>query len=243
MPTACCRQVRKEGNNRCHHFYLYRPAYWILVLPLEYEANQAKPRAGDEIQPNLEAPPAAFPSVQTRHFSIRVRGRVHMDSLLPVSNGTNLQDDNDDDEALALPSRLIIYTQHDYIQHRGLNNKLDLIRFILELVTSGASYSFFIITQALATSQLNSSCKQEYHPPRLQPGSLPDSSCTKASTLQRSIFPWERILAHELSSFSISSGRESFSYIFLRTATTTPTTPVLQLSWQKHAMIHKLIKI
>ena len=112
-----------------------------------------------------------------------------MDSLLPVSNGTNLQDDNDDDEALALPSRLIIYTQHDYIQHRGLNNKLDLIRFILELVTSGASYSFFIITQALATSQLNSSCKQEYHPPRLQPGSLPDSSCTKASTLQRSIFP------------------------------------------------------
>ena len=74
-----------------------------------------------------------------------------------------------------------------------------------------------MITQALATSQLNSSCKQEYHPPRLQPGSLPDSSCTKTSTLQQSIFPWERIMAHGLSSFSIS-GREYFSYIFLHTA-------------------------
>ena len=164
-----------------------------------------------------------------------------MDSILPVSHGIQ------DDEALT-PSPLAsssthnIRGQHDYIQHRGLNNKLDLIRFILELLTSVTPYSFLMITQALATSQLNSSCKQEYHPPRLQLGSLPDSRCTKTSTLQQSIFPWERIMAHGLSSFSIS-GRESFSYIFLRTATTTPTTPVLQLSWQKHAMIHKLIKI
>lgn len=38
-----------------------------------------------------------------------------------------------------------------YTKHRGLNNKLDLIHFILELVTTDTSYSFVTITQALTT--------------------------------------------------------------------------------------------
>jgi hypothetical protein len=81
--------------------------------------------------------------------------------------------------------------------------------------------------------------------------SLTDSRCTKPSTLQQAnnnkfwgtteIFPM--IKENCARTIHIQHIREGIFQIFFGTATTTPTTPVLQSNWQKYAMIHKLIKI